>query len=390
MNFVDAVSLAGTRRTADGYLVADAKAVRTGVQTYLGAEVGRPDLAIARVYRSEDEVRSADSLRSFSHAPVTLDHPSVPVTAANWKTLAVGEVSTAATWDGNRISLPLILKDADAIQQAEGGKRELSAGYTCDLDWTPGLTPDGLTFDAQQRNIRANHVAIVDRGRAGPECRIGDAGPHSWGPAPIRTPESIADRKAVRMKTHLIDGHAVEMSDAAIIAVSGLQKTLATTVADNLSLTAAVSAKDGEILKLQADHAVAVTAKDKEIADLKAQALTADKLDAAVAERSAVLDAARPVLGADFDPKGKTVGDIRRAAVAKRLGDKAVEGKADEHVAIAFDTLTATLGANDPLRQVISGGLKQNDSAVTVGDAYGAMCSNLTDAWKGPQNQKAA
>lgn len=131
MQFTDAVSVAGTRQTADGYLIADAKAVRTGIQTYLGSEVGKPEHATVRVYRSEAEVRSADSLRSFSHAPVTVDHPSAPVTSANWKDLAVGEVSTAATWDGNRISLPLILKDARAVA---GGKRELSAGYSRDLD----------------------------------------------------------------------------------------------------------------------------------------------------------------------------------------------------------------------------------------------------------------
>ncbi len=186
MQFTDTVAVSGTRRTADGYLIADAKAVRTGIQTYLGSEVGKPELAMVRVYRSEEEVRNVDSLRSFSHAPVTIDHPTVAVNAENWKDLAVGEVSTAAAWDGNRISLPLILKDAGAINAVIGGKRELSAGYVCELDWTAGVTADGQPYDAQQKNIRANHVAIVDRGRAGPECRIGDAaGPHKWGIAAI-------------------------------------------------------------------------------------------------------------------------------------------------------------------------------------------------------------
>lgn len=56
------------------------------------------------------------------------------------KALSVGEVSTAAKQDGQWVMLPLILKDAAAIKAMVSGKRELSAGYVCELDWTPGLT----------------------------------------------------------------------------------------------------------------------------------------------------------------------------------------------------------------------------------------------------------
>ncbi|MDT9110918.1 DUF2213 domain-containing protein, partial [Escherichia coli] len=72
--FTDAVSVSGTRLTNDGYLVAEAKAVRTGIQFYRGSEVGKADMDVVRVWRPEEEVFSADSLQSFSHAPMTLDH----------------------------------------------------------------------------------------------------------------------------------------------------------------------------------------------------------------------------------------------------------------------------------------------------------------------------
>src|SRR5690606_11989374 len=98
--------------------------------------------------------------------------------------LAVGEVSTAAQKDGEWIALPLILKDAAAIKAVQGGKRELSAGYTCTLDWTPGTTPDGETYDAVQRGIKINHLAVVDRARAGSTARIGD-GAETWGASPV-------------------------------------------------------------------------------------------------------------------------------------------------------------------------------------------------------------
>ena len=93
INVIDAGSalepLRGVRETRDGFLVAEAFAVRTGVQDYLGSEVGRPDMPVVRVYRAEDEVRAADSLRTFSHATVTVDHPPAGVTPETYQTLSV-------------------------------------------------------------------------------------------------------------------------------------------------------------------------------------------------------------------------------------------------------------------------------------------------------------
>lgn len=75
MQLTHAVAVAGTRRTADGYPIAEAKAVRTGIQPYLRDEVGKPDLQVVRVYRPAEEVFSDNSLQSFTHAPVAVNHP---------------------------------------------------------------------------------------------------------------------------------------------------------------------------------------------------------------------------------------------------------------------------------------------------------------------------
>lgn len=382
----DTVSLGDVRVSDAGYLEAFARTARTGVQQYHGSEMGRPDLGVVNVYRDAADVFSHASLHSFAKIPVTVDHPPSGVSALNWKQVAVGTTGEEVLRDGERLKIGLKIMDAAAIAAVQAGKRELSVGYRTEIQWGDGIAPDGTAYQARQTNIVADHIAIVARGRAGETCRIGDA----WTPTETApTP----GREIVPMKTHMIGDHAVEMSDAAVIAVKGLQSQLGTLTADNLKLTSdlntvkaegakAVEAKDGEILKLQADHKVAVDAKDAEIAALKSQALTADKLDAAVAERAAVLDAAKPVLGATFDAKGKTVADIRRAAVAKRLGDKAVEGKADEHVAIAFDTLTAagvTTIATDTFRQaVIAAPVHAADS-----DPHAKRREELSNAWKG-------
>lgn len=93
----DAVEISGTRRTADGYLVADARVARTGIQTYAGFEVdpdgslGLRDKATVRVYRPDDEVFADAAMRSYAYRPVTNDHPSEAVTADNWRDVSVGQ-----------------------------------------------------------------------------------------------------------------------------------------------------------------------------------------------------------------------------------------------------------------------------------------------------------
>ncbi len=404
----DAVSLGDVRVSDGGYLEAFAKTVRTGCQTYLGAEVGKPELSTVTVYRDEREVFSKDSLESFRLIPVTIDHPPGGVSAKNWRNVARGTTGAEVLRDGEYLRLGLRVKDEAAVAEVRSGKCQLSAGYRCELQWGDGVAPDGTPYQAKQIGIVADHIAIVSAGRAGPQCRIGD----SWSAfaGDTRAPGDDSQRppppnRDTLMKTHMIGDNAVEMSDAAIVAVKGLQTEMGRLTADNLKLTAdlntaasthtkALSDKDGEILKLQADHKVTLDAKDKEIADLKAQAVTADKLDAAVAERSAVVDAARPWLGADFDPKGKTVADIRKATVAKRLGDKAVEGKDDSHITVAFDTLTALAPQRDALGAAISDSLPNTDASgrpAVILDSAGIQqkrIRELADAWKhGPAGQ---
>ena len=178
------------------------------------------DKAVVRVYRSPEEVFADASLQSFSHTPITNDHPAVAVTNENWKDLAVGEASTAAKRDGDWVHLPLILKDAAAVKAVESGKRELSAGYTCELDFTAGVTADGAAYDAVQRNIKINHLALVDRARAGPQARIGDGA--GWGAAPIQdaTPEK---EPLMTLKTVTVDGIPIEVTDQGATVIATLQ-----------------------------------------------------------------------------------------------------------------------------------------------------------------------
>jgi hypothetical protein len=162
---VDNVTLLRSpRRTADGALRVDATLARTGVQVYHDAKGNA-----FREYRPPSEVFDPESMASFEAVPVTDDHPEVMVDAMNvvqYKRGRAGDTVRKAD-DGRHLVGSLIVEDAVLQAKMANGKRQVSNGYTCDLDMTPGVSPDGEAYDAIQRNIRGNHIAIVDAGRAG-------------------------------------------------------------------------------------------------------------------------------------------------------------------------------------------------------------------------------
>lgn len=371
MNFIDAAAVEHPRVTGDGYLVADARVVRTGIQIYTGAEVGKPELPTVRVYRPEAEVFSSDSLASFSHIPVTNDHPAEAVTADNWRTLAVGETSGEVLRDGHRLRIPLIVKDAAAVRAVQGGKRELSAGYTCDLAFEDGVTPSGEAYDAIQKNIRANHLAIVQRGRAGSECRIGDAA--AWGAAPITDADTKEGQMADALRKVMVDGLQVETTDAGAAAIDKLTKdkqAVETRLADaEKNHEKALATKDAELAK-----------KDAEIDDLKGKVLDDAALDARVQARSALVDTARKI-AKDVKVEGLNDAAIRKAVVTAKLGDAAVKDKTDAYIDARFDILAEEAGkGRDPVRDALSAGLEQ---PTTVNDAYSQMLERDRNAWQG-------
>jgi hypothetical protein len=148
--------------TEDGYMVDTPVIARVGVQIYQNA-----DGSIRREFRPPEEVFNADSLASFMNKPITDDHPQEPVSAKNFKKYAIGVISGAAYQDGDNVRAPIVIHDGEAVDKAiKGGKRELSVGYSVTLDETPGEW-NGQKYDAIQRNIKANHLSLVKRGRAG-------------------------------------------------------------------------------------------------------------------------------------------------------------------------------------------------------------------------------
>lgn len=339
MFFTDRAKIGSVRQTEDGYTVAVAKAVRTGVQQYLASEIGLPGNHVVNVYRPPEEVFSADALQSFSHAPVTLGHPREPVTADNWAEHAVGEVSTAAQVDGDWVSLPLILKDKRVTSQPW---RELSAGYSCEIVAEDGVAPTGEPYTHKQTNIKINHLAIVDKARAGAEARIGDDA-HKWGASPI-----TKEVPRMELKTVVLGDEAVQI------------------IADDASKVEAFKTSFTQKLNDSEGKVGELTAK---IAELEAQVLSDADIDQRVADRMKLVDQARAV-HADIVVDGKTDAEIMREVVVAKFGDAATADMSDAAIAGMFRAACIAAPADDTMRKAVGDSAKETpDYAKRMADA---------------------
>jgi hypothetical protein len=89
----------------------------------------------------------------------------------------VGSTGTDAVFDAPHLKNSLVVWDSVAIAGI-GSKQqtELSAAYRYDADMTPG-TFEGVAYDGVMRNIRGNHIALVEVGRAGRDVVVSDSQP---------------------------------------------------------------------------------------------------------------------------------------------------------------------------------------------------------------------
>lgn len=341
VQFADALQLGKPRRTKEGYLAVRARSARTGVYQYDGRQLdpdnrhGLRDQVSVNVLRDETTVFDQRAVQSFIGKPVTVDHPAEAVTASNWKDHARGAVMGALR-DGEYLAFDLLLMDRQAIADVEAGKRELSNGYAAELEFGDFTAPDGTKCPVRQARITdGNHVAIVDAGRAGPNCRISDGGNKLFAAcdtaAIILNALDAPEEPKTMPHTLTIDGLQVpNVSDEAKAAIEKLQG----------QISAADKAKgeaEKQVATLTADKATLeakVTTLEKQVADAK---LTPQQLRDAAKAYAATADKAKAL--------GVTVTDamdepaIMKAVVAAKLGDAAKDWN-DAQVAAAFATLT--------------------------------------------------
>lgn len=159
--------------TPEGFLLCkEVPIARTGDMVYGAGEVPvepRPD-ALIIIQRTPEEVFRPETMASFEGKPVTLGHPDEFVGPDSWNSLSVGTVTNVRRGTGiedDYLFADLLITSKSAIDEVQSGLREVSCGYEADYEQLePGR--------GVQRNIVGNHVALVERGRCGPRCAIGD------------------------------------------------------------------------------------------------------------------------------------------------------------------------------------------------------------------------
>lgn len=167
---------------ADGRLhVSKTNISKAVVNPYYGREIpgwqqlGLDGDKVYRLYRDPEEL--AKGAGTFNNLPILNKH--IPVTVdAPQKDNVVGSIGSDVVFDALYLQASLCIWDAAAIAGVESEKQcELSCGYRYDPDMTPGTTSDGEAYDGVMRNIRGNHLALVEVGRAGPDVYVADSDP---------------------------------------------------------------------------------------------------------------------------------------------------------------------------------------------------------------------
>lgn len=137
-------------------------------------ELGLDPKKVYHIYRPAEEIEKA--VDTFNGLPLMFGHWDMDAdTIGTVKEYVVGSLGTDAEFNAPYLTNSITITDKKAIEAVESGEyKELSAGYSCVLDMTGGLF-DGQNYDGVMREIKGNHIALVQEGRAGHDVRVADS-----------------------------------------------------------------------------------------------------------------------------------------------------------------------------------------------------------------------
>ncbi len=371
--------------TPEGYLRAWASIARTGIQHYTDA-----DGSIRREYRPETEVASPESLASFAGKAVTSEHPPVLLDAENTKNYQVGFSGTEVVYDNGFVKAVMTITDKDTIERImKGDAREVSAGYRVNYDPTPGITDSGEHYDGIQKEIVGNHIAVVRRGRAGPQVKLHLDRQDAASPSLIKTNEErLMTAKVV------FDGAEFEVSESVALAITkerddakmslkDMKKKYDELQAAADSMKAEMDAMEKE-MKGKCDSAEGrADALAEQVEELTNELAAAKEinLDSMVEERVKLIEKAKPVLDAAYAFSGKVAREIMVDAIHAVRGDQMdLSEKSDDYVQAMFDTLSEgrkDSATTNELRKAVA-------SIASPISAPSSYIDELQNAWKKP------
>ena len=336
-----------SEKTDEGYLKVWCKAARVGTQLYT-----RGDGSQVREYRPEDEVSDPDSLASFGMKAVTLNHPKVLLDSKTTKLHQVGHAGSHVRFSDGFVEVALVITDQEAIDSIErGDTQEVSAGYRVDYDPTPGVTPEGESYDGIQRNIKVNHIALCNRARAGRNARLLlDSCDRNDAVAEIEPPSNSAEQSMARIT---LDGLEVEIPADSATAVKSFVKDTERGMAElQQKLDAQVEefqAATNEKTELQerVDNATGrIEELEKQLAEAVAaseQRSDAEEINSAVNKRIEALNKFAPILPEDYKFDGEDEAQIMALAYQNVFEKEAREDASADYLLGVLDGVLAAM-----------------------------------------------
>lgn len=184
---------------------------KAGVFQYLGSEIqGAPEPnRVYNVLRPPEELSRQETLNSFNLMPLIDDHTFLGKDGERPEKKGVqGVTGESATFEGGvlrntlRIFSEYMKSRVRPSDPMVKPKTNLSASYRCVWDHNPGVY-EGVPYEFIQRDIRVNHIALVDVGRTGPDVVVLDhaSAVFESKESDMLTEEQLADLKQVIVET---------------------------------------------------------------------------------------------------------------------------------------------------------------------------------------------
>lgn len=364
--------------TPEGFMLVEARASRVGVLKYK-----MEDGTIVRELVPAEELFKPESMNTLAMKPITNNHPKSLLDSESAGAHMVGMTGeTVKNVADKYLDISTVITDATTIAEAEGGKVEVSPGYVCELEYTTGVF-DGEEYDAIQRNRRYNHLAVVKKGRNGPEVRLRlDA-------ADAIQVDLNQKEEGKTMKYKFDDGSELECSDAFGEKMKAEQEKKKKD--EEAAKADAQKAMDAEKSKLEEAK------KDAEKALAKADALEAEikkmKVVKTDAEPTALREAVKARIALErvasaagvekFDDLSDI--DLKKAVIKTDAPDAALDGKSDDYINARFDVAAESISVSDEAAKKLGGSINKGARAEVM-DADVArqkMIERQQNAWKG-------
>lgn len=145
---------------------------RSGIYQYTGEEIGLNDNKVYNVYRPESTVeKTAQLLNDYQAIPLLINHPKQFVDIKDDKNYTKGGVGNGVVREekGYRVCGGDLVGLTDEMKDFVSKGQEVSLGSYGELK-----VSDSPEYDFVMEITDINHLAIVNRGRAGDVCSIRD------------------------------------------------------------------------------------------------------------------------------------------------------------------------------------------------------------------------